>query len=75
MPRARPAWAVLLLAGLAAACGATPLPDPAQTDEALVEGRVLPLPIEGSWPRLGLQWTYEVVATGVTLEAHDPDAI
>jgi hypothetical protein len=48
-----------------ASCRRTPLPDPAAaTDAPLDEGRVLALPVEGEWPRLGLQWTYDVVTSG-----------
>src|SRR5207244_6687895 len=51
------------------------LPNPAQTDEALEEGRVLPLPITGEWPRLGIQWSYEVHASGFPPSEHFPPRI
>jgi hypothetical protein len=56
--------AAVCVGAVLAGCGKEGLPNPAQTDEALVEGRVLALPVEGAWPRLGIQWTYRVTASG-----------
>jgi hypothetical protein len=54
----------VLLAVALVGCGGERLASPAMTDEALEEGRVLSLPITGEWPRLGIQWTYDVLASG-----------
>ena len=56
-------------------CAPRALPDPAQTDEALDEGSVLAVPVAGAWPRLGLQWTYEVAADGFPADAEFPARI
>jgi hypothetical protein len=37
---------------------------PTATDAAFAEGTVVALPVSGQFPRLGLQWTYEVAWTG-----------
>jgi hypothetical protein len=71
--RPRTRWA--LLVALAAAACASSLPTPAQTDEALDEGEILPLPIAGAFPRLGLQWTYRVELRGFGNDANFPPRI
>lgn len=73
--RSRILWSALVtsagLTALVGGCAQPTLPDPAQTDAALDEGSVLPVPIEGAWPRLGLQWTYEVTALGFPPGDHE----
>ncbi|MGH7162622.1 MAG: hypothetical protein ACREID_03990 [Planctomycetota bacterium] len=64
-----------LAALLSAACSTPSLPHPDQTDEALVEGRVLDLPVDGDFPRLGLQWTYRVEHSGWPEDAELPPRI
>lgn len=73
MIRSRPLAVALALT--AAACSAPPYPDPRQTDEALEAGAILPLPVTGDWPRLGLQWTYRVVAEGFSAAEEFPPRI
>ncbi|MHC4136659.1 MAG: hypothetical protein ACYTDU_02570 [Planctomycetota bacterium] len=60
---------------LAASCASIRLPDPPQTDEALAEGRVLTLPVEDPFPRLGIQWTYQVSHVGFGKDADFPPRI
>jgi hypothetical protein len=74
-PRGPRGAAAALFAALAAWGEPERLPDPRPTDEALVEGRVLTLPVEGAWPRLGIQWTYQVTASGFPAGASFPPRI
>jgi len=71
----RAGWVVLLLAALVGCGGDDRLPRPAATDAALDEGRVLSLPVAGDWPRLGVQWTYEVSASGFPPNERFPSRI
>lgn len=64
---------MILAAVLVAACsGSRGLPDPTVTDEGFTEGRVLELPVEGEFPRLGIQWNYDVDHGGFPKEEYVP---
>jgi hypothetical protein len=55
-------WVAAAFPLLIVACNGSARPVSPRADPALAHGEPVPLPVPGEFPRLGLRWTYRVVA-------------